>query len=448
MTLIEAKTITGTPSTVTFSSIPQTYTDLKFVYSVKSTFSGNAVDSMQIRPNGSASNLNERRLLTEINGTSGSLVSNNVADFYIRIQGDSETSTFGSGDLYISNYSSSTLNKAMLSYSTNATGGARTLMSITSGLWSNTSPLTSLTFILESSGTGFANNSTFYLYGISSNAITGTKATGGVIYDDSTYFYHVFGSSGTFTPTQSITADILVIAGGGGGGSNSGAGGGAGGLLGFSSQSLTASPYTVTVGAGGASNTSAGAGANGSNSQFGGLTAAVGGGYGGGGGVVNSAGGNGGSGGGGGGRSGGSPAGGTGTSGQGFAGGTGVNTNSTNPYGGGGGAGGAGGNGFNSSNGYGGVGSSAYSSWGLATGTGHNVDGVVYYAGGGGSETAEYQGQSPYASTLNGGYGGGGGSYRGGMANTGGGAGGNAAAIAGTSPRNGGSGLVIVRYAK
>jgi hypothetical protein len=68
---------------------------------------------------------------------------------------------------------------------------------------------------------------------------------------DGTYYYHMFPFTGTFTPTQSITADVLVIAGGGGGGGNWGGGGGAGGLLYFSSQSLTATGYTCTVGAGG-----------------------------------------------------------------------------------------------------------------------------------------------------------------------------------------------------
>ena len=79
----------------------------------------------------------------------------------------------------------------------------------------------------------FTSSGSFYTgFGIA-------KATGGNIYTDGTYWYHAFRSaSGTFAPTQSLTADILVVAGGGGGGFAStqtgrGGGGGAGGLLFF-----------------------------------------------------------------------------------------------------------------------------------------------------------------------------------------------------------------------
>lgn len=448
MTLIEAKTLTSTTASITFTAIPQTYTDLKIVYSARSTASTGAEGfDATISFNGATTNRSSR-VLRGSGSTASSNIISDPTDFRLlrAIQpSDYTASVFSNTEIYIPNYTSSNLKTFSVdgAAENNATA---TGMSLISGLWSDTAAITSIT--IGGMNGSLTADSNFYLYGIKSSAITGTKATGGAIYQDDTYFYHVFSGTGTFAPTQSITADILVVAGGGGGGNNSGAGGGAGGLLGHNSQSLTVQNYTVTVGAGGASATTAATGSNGSNSQFASLTASVGGGGGGGGGVVNAAGNSGGSGGGGGGRSGGSPAGGAGTSGQGNAGGTGPTQSSTNPYGGGGGAGAVGANGYNSSNGAGGVGSSAYSSWGLATGTGENVDGVVYYAGGGGSETSAYQGTSPFESTKNGGYGGGGGSYRGGKPGTGGGAGGNAAAVAGTSPRNGGSGIVIVRYAK
>lgn len=444
LTLIQAVTVgAGGAPYIEFTAIPQTYTDLIIKLSGRNTNSGD--DRFTIEFNNSSSNLSQRRLYGEGTNTAADAPSGAIQPTGIG-QSSYTANTFGNTEIYIPNYTSNKYKSVAVDARTENNAQTAYQM-IVAGLWSDSSAITSIK-LTPMSGGNFPQHSTAYLYGVKSSAVTGTKATGGAIYSDNTYFYHVFSSSSTFTPTQSITADILVIAGGGGGGCDSGAGGGAGGLLGYTSQSLSATGYAITVGAGGASPTSAGTGANGNNSQFASLTASVGGGGGGGGGVVNAPGNAGGSGGGGGGRAGGSPSGGAPTSGQGYAGGTGPNQNSKNPYGGGGGAGGAGGNGFNSNNGAGGIGSSAYSSWGLATGTGQNVDGVVYYAGGGGSETGQYQGQSPWASTLNGGYGGGGGSYRGGMAGTGGGAGGNAAAIAGTSPRHGGSGIVIVRYAK
>ena len=71
-----------------------------------------------------------------------------------------------------------------------------------------------------------------------------------------------------FTPTEAITADVMIIAGGGGGNMNDGGGaggggGGAGGLKYFSQTSLTAQDYTVVVGAGGDG------GSNGNDSSFG-----------------------------------------------------------------------------------------------------------------------------------------------------------------------------------
>ena len=254
----------------------------------------------------------------------------------------------------------------------------------------------------------------------------------------------------------SIDVDILVVAGGGASGFYVGGGGGAGGLLGFNAQTLTPGTYLCTVGAGAAGSKSVAV--NGSNSQFGSLTQAVGGGcgaVGGGGGMFAST--SGGSGGGGGSNSG-REAGSAGTVGQGNAGGNSAGAGGDYGSGGGGGAGGAG----QSSNagGAGGVGSSSYSTWGLATGTGENVSGTVYYAGGGGAGISYCAGAR---SARPGGYGGGGigGLWRcngwqavtgtAGAANTGGGAGcGNNGS--GDDPSisdialNGGSGIIIVRY--
>ena len=101
----------------------------------------------------------------------------------------------------------------------------------------------------------------------------------------------------------------------------------------------------------------------------------------------------------------------------------------------------------NGNAGNGGVGTSTYSSWGLATSTGQNVSGTVYFAGGGGGGSYPYNGEG---SGGTGGYGGGANGYTGfgggsnGSSNTGGGAGG---AGEGAFTSNGGSGVVIIRYA-
>jgi len=85
-------------------------------------------------------------------------------------------------------------------------------------------------------------------------------ATGGTIIEPASYTgdfrSHTFLSGADFTVHQSVTVDILIVAGGGGGGSNTIAdqgagGGGAGGYRYLTSQSLAVGTYTITVGTGG-----------------------------------------------------------------------------------------------------------------------------------------------------------------------------------------------------
>jgi len=426
---IASVTLSSAQSSVTFSGIPQTYTDLVLV--ATGTVS---VDSyggwLQINSD-TASNYSWTDLSgngTTAQSNRGSSISNTSNWYAGPKQGWSNTSP-NMTILNIFNYANTTTNKTWISRTANpsSTGGTEA----TVGLYRSTSAVTSITLGVQSSGT-YGFGSTFNLYGVANASITNTaKATGGdIITTDGTYWYHTFLSSGTFTPTQALTADYLVVAGGGGGGGNvdgsatvSG-GGGAGGLRCTvtatggggsleSALSLTAQAYTVTVGAGGAAgdyNAGQQRGGNGSNSVFSTITSTGGGG----GGYVPNAGANGGS--GGGGYNG--NAGGTGTANQGYAGST---------TGGGGGAGEAGGT---DASGEGGD--------GVAT----SISGTsTTYAGGGGAGNGKTGGSG------GGGAGGTTGNAVAGTANTGGGGGGAyQGGGAGKLGGAGGSGIVIVRY--
>lgn len=265
-------------------------------------------------------------------------------------------------------------------------------------------------------------------------------ATGGTTFDSGGYRYHRFLSSDTFTVTQGGLIEAIAIGGGGGGGKGIGGGGGGAGGLGFYSGAVTVGNHSVTIGAGGAIAPVNLQGDNGSNSA---LASFVTGNGGGGGGGSSSAqqnemnGRDGGCGGGGGLAAGGLTGNGGGGS-QGFNGGSSVWTGLDNKgTGGGGGMGGAGQDGQTNpptslKAGNGGIGTAAYSAWGIATFTGQSSGGVNYFAGGGAGE--KNSGFSNLAGT--GGLGGGGNSGSAGTANTGGGG----------SAANGGSGLVLVRY--
>lgn len=267
-----------------------------------------------------------------------------------------------------------------------------------------------------------------------------TYSSGGI-----DYRVHTFLSSGTFSVTDAMNVDYLVVAGGGGGGGiHYGAGGGAGGFLTASGFAVSATAFTVTVGGGGGADT------NGSNSVFSSITAT-----GGGAGGVNtdgsnaSNGSNGGS--GGGGAGGGSVSGTGGTGSQGSNGGSGY-TQSQPVAGGGGGAGAVGSNATSSNGGAGGAGENNIMGLNDADSdtvltialVGHDVGGLRYFAGGGGGGGGI---------GVTGGLGSSGGGASGGTqgvngssgnANTGGGGGGSGGGASGGS---GGSGIVIIRYA-
>jgi hypothetical protein len=446
---LDKKTLLSNVTSVEFTGISSAYTDLVLVGQYGSTASE---DYLQMVFNSdTATNYSS----TSMQGNGSTALGGRSADrssIWVDWNSASTNALSKSCTISIFNYRSTTLNKNVLIRDGRATSAVPTYTgpSAQIGLWRKTPEAITSILLKFNPGNSILAGSTFSLYGILREGVTpAPKATGGAIYSDSTYYYHVFGSTGVFTPSQSISADILVVAGGGAGGTagqRGAGGGGAGGLIGFNSQSLTATNYAVTVGGGGAAGAGGGSylrGSSGSNSQFAALTAAVGGGAAGTENTTLGAGLSGGSGGGGGGSAAGNGAGGAGTSAQGNAGGNGYGVNSISASGGGGGgAGAAGANASDSNPTAGGVGSSTYSSWGLATGTGENVTGTVYYAGGGSG-----------AGWLSrpGGFGGGGASSetsaaaKSGMIGTGGGGGGNS--LNGT-PGSGGSGIVIVRYAK
>jgi hypothetical protein len=437
-TPIASVTLSSAQSSVTFSGIPQTYTDLVLVVSTLGTTS---VGETNIRVNGDSGNNYSR---THMTGTGSTATSGRNSNIDIAIIG-----SYGSSNdvaiAHFMNYSNTTTNKTILARG----GGASNEVKAQVNLWRSTAAINSITVY---AGAGnFNSGATFNLYGVANASITNTaKATGGdSVTTDGTYWYHTFRTSGTFTPTQALTADYLVVAGGGGGGSDQAGGGGAGGMRCTvtatggggsleSALSLTAQAYTVTIGAGGAGQLYPTSGLSGSNSVFSTITATGGGGgaqY-----VIGTttgpAGKNGGSGGGASGRT--TASGGTGTANQGYAGGNGGFQSSSQGAGaGGGGAGAIGANGGNANGGNGGA--------GVATSiTGSSIT----YAGGGGGG-ADLGGTKGTGGSGGGGDGGGVNTSppTNGTANLGSGGGGGGYGTGGGAAGNGGSGIVIVRYA-
>ncbi len=439
---LATQTLGTAASSVTFSSISQSYTDLFLVFD--GLASAGAANGFQVKVNGGGSVQTYTRLQGNGTSASSSRVSGGTGDAAVGVIGNTNRSTV---IVNIMNYSNTTTYKTMLSrYNSNDSSDGRVGAYV--NLTPSTSAVTSILIDLASLN-NFAVGSTFSLYGIASEGAA--YATGGYVTSDASYYYHTFRANGTFTPKQSLSCDILIVAGGGGSGGIIGGGGGAGGLRGLTNQSLSTTNYTISIGAGGVAGVGSGTyGTDGVTSTVTGsgftTLASTGGGNGGGGSAPNANGRPGGSGAGGsydGG--GGTQTGGAGNLGgyspvEGYAGASGGGSN----LGGGGGGATATGSGVTAGNG-----SSVYSSWGLATSTGQNISGTYWYAGGGGGGT-----RSGYGSGGAGGNGGGGAGSTGqgngtpGTANTGGGGGGAGYTSSLVDGSNGGSGIIIVRYAK
>lgn len=411
---LDKKTATTSIANAEFTSIPQGYTDLVVI--VAGQVSSNVSLAFQVNGD-TGSNYS----CTEIFGdgtTASSFSSTNNAQVTVAsIGAQINSGTPWVSTLHFQNYSNTTTNKTILGRTSAAGTGVNAIV----GLYRSTSAITSIKIMGFNNASGFTTGTTFSLYGIAAEGVTpAAKATGGDIYSDSTYYYHVFDSTGVFTPSTSLTASVLVVGTGGVGGVFSG-GGGAGGSIGYNgSVSLaSATSYTATIGASGvvpkvnSSGSKVQNATASTNCTFSGGAIST---------ITGTAGGNG-------------TDNGAGGSNLSFSGGTGS----------GGGGAGFGANGSAGAGGAGGNGVSTYSSWGEATGIGQNINGTYWFAGGGGGSTGS--GASAGAGG-NGGGGAGGSDGFSGVAYTGGGGGG-----AKNSPNYGdggagGLGVVIVRYLK
>jgi hypothetical protein len=158
MQLIASATVgAGGAATISFSSIPQTYTDLVLLLSTRST-SGSDL-TMTFNANGTGYS---RRLLIGDGSTAISVAASNN---FFALNGNSTytASTFGSNCITIPNYTGSA-NKTLFTDGVNENNATTALQVLYAGLWSNTAAITSIE--LGSGAANFAQHSTAYLYGI------------------------------------------------------------------------------------------------------------------------------------------------------------------------------------------------------------------------------------------------------------------------------------------
>lgn len=166
-TLIASSTVgSGGLTSVSFNSIPQTYTDLLIKYSVR-TNRASAVDGIAFYYNGDTTftRYTGRELIGD--GTSAlSAVWPQGNDEISYVSGNSATAnTFGSTDVYIPNYSASSVAKSSSVDSAGETNATTVRMNLGAGYYNQTTAISSITFAPVNSTT-IQQYSSFYLYGI------------------------------------------------------------------------------------------------------------------------------------------------------------------------------------------------------------------------------------------------------------------------------------------
>ena len=160
----------GGSGSMTFSSIPSTYTDLVIKASARGTQASTS-HAFTLRFNSATTNYSSRELVGGGSGAPSSATRTTLGSaLYIgNIDGDSATSsTFASTEIYIPNYAGSAYKSLSVDAVTenNATEAYATLLA---GLWSDTSAITSIDLISFSGHGTLMQYTTATLYGIKKN---------------------------------------------------------------------------------------------------------------------------------------------------------------------------------------------------------------------------------------------------------------------------------------
>lgn len=162
-TLIEGKTLTTATASVTFTSIPQTYTDLLLKVSARND-TENPTGSIYFNSDTTNTNYNVKRLLGD--GSAASSNSYNASYSFFVPQSIDTASVFSNAEIYIPNYTVSGIKKSTSSDSVTENNATTAYAVFFAELWDGTGAITSL----QVKGyDNFVSGSTFYLYGISNS---------------------------------------------------------------------------------------------------------------------------------------------------------------------------------------------------------------------------------------------------------------------------------------
>ena len=165
-TLIAGTTVgSGGASSVVFSSIPSTYTDLVLKMSSRTNRASIVTDVIWVKLNNTSTTYSNKFINT--NGTTGTVTTTgNPLEQYGSSAGSGAlANTFSNAEFYIANYAGATSKSASSEGAVANNVAASQQLSMATHLWTDTTAISSMTLV-AGYGTIILENSTFHLYGI------------------------------------------------------------------------------------------------------------------------------------------------------------------------------------------------------------------------------------------------------------------------------------------
>jgi hypothetical protein len=165
MTLISTITVgSGGSSSIDFTSIPSTYTDLCLKLSARDGTYGAASSTCYVAFNGTSRTNQTSRWIANSSGTPTSPAGTDI--LFANIVGNTGTAnTFSNGEMYITNYAGSN-NKSLTVENIHENNSSTIYNTLFAGLWSSSAAINRIYITCDGA---FAQYSTASLYGISNS---------------------------------------------------------------------------------------------------------------------------------------------------------------------------------------------------------------------------------------------------------------------------------------
>ena len=162
MRLIESKTLATAAASIEFTSIPQTFTDLVVLASLRSNRTPENLDWVLVSFNSNTSNYSARIL--EGTGSGVASYSEFPRVFATSSASGATSNTFGNSVTYVPNYTGAT-NKSWSGDLVGENNATQAFQNLVAGLWSNTAAINSIS-LTPRIGSQFQIGSMVSLYGI------------------------------------------------------------------------------------------------------------------------------------------------------------------------------------------------------------------------------------------------------------------------------------------